>query len=278
MEATKELEMVKDGARRVQEFLAAKGIEVKHSMMLEALSAGFGSRNWRTVREKLNAPSTPKPTLESLDGLRWHVFGVYCDNDQPYNEYYPGECAHEAQVIAQIERMFSEDGSDIDVNYVMDRLTSGADAETYCFDHADFVTGSHSEALLAVAEYARKCLGAYRGNSIADAEDWDRKNAHIEVFEEGLTDAATCSVVDDISKFTKEEQGFIGDHSFTWTDSRGVDFDGVTATEALGTVLDILRPVGVAQLSDEMKTHVYHAKALLEYAAAELDYVFGFEI
>jgi hypothetical protein len=278
METSKEIEIMKDGAHRVQELLEAQGIAVKHSMMLEALSAGFGSRNWRTVRDKLNAPSVPKPTLESLDGLRWHVFGLYCDNDQPYNEYYSGESAHEAQVIAQIERMFAEDGSDINVNYVMDRLTVGADAETHCFDHADCATGSHSEALLAVAEYARKCLGEYRGRSIAEAEEWDRQQAFIEVFEEQLAGRVICDLVDEIDRFTKEEQGFNGDHSFTWTDSRGVDFEGVTASEALETVLDIIRPLGVEQLSNEMKTQVYQARALLKYAAAELDYVFGFEI
>jgi hypothetical protein len=278
MEATKELDMMKDGARRVQEFLAAKGIDVKHSMMLEALSAGFGSRNWRTVREKLNAPSAAAPTLESLDGLRWHVFAVYCDNDQPYNGYYPGSSAHEAMVTAQIERKFDDEGSIIDVHYVSDRLTIGKDQDTYSFDDPNFVARKHSEALLQVAKYARQCMGEYRAKSVEEADQWDRRQAFLEVIEETLADKINCELLDDTDKFTRDEQGFNGVHSFTWTDSRGEDFEGVTASEVLAELLDIIRPFGVEHLSNPMKTHIYHAEALLKYAAAELDYVFGYEI
>jgi hypothetical protein len=278
MEATKELEMMKDGARRVQEFLEAKGIEVKHSLMLEALSAGFGSRNWRTVREKLNAPTVPKPTLESLDGLRWHIFAVYCDNDQPYNGYYAGATAHEAQVFAQIERLFDEDGSEIDVNYVMDRLSGpGKEAETYCFDSEEYGCNKHSVALRAVAQYAEKCLGDFQGRGVADAEAWDLKSAHIEVFVE-MKSSGCCELLDEISAFTKKEHGFNGDHSFTWVDFRGVEYEGVTASDALETILDIIEPLGVEHLSEEMKTNVYHAQALLKYASRELDYVMGYQI
>lgn len=285
MATINDVEMMKNGARLVQEALAAQGIEVKHSLMLEALSKGFGRRNWRTVREKLNGPSaTPLTTLDDLgDGLRWTVLAVYRDNAQRYSDNFPGGTALEAQVIAQVDRLFDEHGAEIDVTGVIDRLTGKvADEESY-------VAGSkiedHSVMLRKMAELARNLLGEPPKRGIEEAEAWDAKNVAIELFEDLLGDAKArnstqeqfCLSVDHLSKHTRWKDDFSTGAIFDWSDYRGVEFEGFSATAALQTMLNLVEGIGIDGFSTETKATIYHAGALLEYGGDELDYVFSEE-
>lgn len=282
MEATKELEMMKDGARRMQEFLQKNGLDVKHSMMLEAISAGFGSRNWRTVRDKLNASAGGRVvTLDELGGLRWAVHGIYCDNDQRYMNYYKGETPLEAQIIAQVERMCAEDGSAISVSCVIDRLTGEvADAESYASE-ASIVDVSKMLRRLAVA--ARRNLGEPPQRGIAEADAWDSDNISIEVFEE-LLGAEDGKLTSD-QKFLQTELNQLWyedspddedcNRFFGYTDLRGEEWAELNATGELEAMVTIALRGGLDSLSDLEKICVYQARAIIEYAHELFDHVFA---
>lgn len=296
MEATKELEMMKDGARRVQAYLEDRGIVVKHNVMLEALSAGFGSRNWRTVREKLNGPAETQamqPTRPVVEAdKRWHVFGYYTDNDQPTDGYYPGSSAQEAQVFAQVERRFDEDGSEFHATHVRDRQ-SDEDC-TYRFDSDAYVCSSFADSLRTVVQLARMRLGEPPQRGIEAADDWDTKNVLLEVCEEVLVLETRTkyfrAALDGFDKWTRTEEGFRSDATFDYTDSRGVDYEGLSGKQILETLCDLLDDKFLASLDGEITTEnyafrsflgddkvwtdIYHVRAMLKYAAAELSWLF----
>lgn len=282
MDATQELEMMKDGARRMQDFLKEKGLDVKHSLMLEAISAGFGSRNWRTVREKLNAPLGGKTvTLEELGGCRWAVHGVYCDNDQRYTGYYAGETALEAQIFAQVERLFAEDGAKIEVTTVIDQLTGqSADEESFTFDTA-LVNVTTMLQRLAVA--ARRNLGEPPAHGIAESEAWDSKSLAVEIFEEllGAEDAKVSTdqafLQSELNQLWYQDMPEYNDiyRQFTFIDSRGVESDELSATGELQEMLHILLSRGFEALSDQEKFCVHQAEAIIKYADELFDHVFA---
>lgn len=275
MEATQELDMMKDGARRVQEFLEKQGVNVKHSVMLEALSAGFGSRNWRTVREKLNAPSAPPAlTLADLDGKLWEVHAIYEDNDQPYTDYYQGNCAMEAAVEAQIERRMNDEGSEIFIVSVIDRLTRVT--EDHCQSMVDAQLYPHATALHDLGKFARtfhRRVDVLDGASMP--EEWLKLEAGIRILEDLGPDSENFAVddIDEISRHTRYFCGaaFVENARFLY-EVAGVDVD-ISGSEAVETVLNVVLAKGIKALTDEMELRVYHAQALLKYARHELDYM-----
>lgn len=281
MEAAKELEMMKDGARRMQEFLQNNGVAVKHSMMLEAISAGFGVRNWRTVRDKLNSPVRRVVTLEELGGLRWAVHGVYCVDNQRYMGYYKGETALEAQIVAQVERLVADDGAQIEVSCVIDRLTGeGADAESYASE-ASIVDVSKMLQRLAVA--ARRNLSAPPQRGVAEAEAWDSDNLSIEVFEEllGVEDGKLTSDQEFLKKelnqlwYEKMPDDENCIRFFGYTDLRGEEWGEVNPTGELEAMVNIALRGGIENLSDDEKICVYQAGAIIEHAHELFDYMFA---
>jgi hypothetical protein len=293
MDVTNEMDMMKDGARRMQEFLQNNGVEVKHSVMLEAISAGFGSRNWRTVRDKLNAPVGGRAvTMEQLHGFRWAVHGIYCDNDQRYTGFYKGETALEAQIIAQVERMFAEDGAEIKVSCVVDRLTGeGADAESFVSESA-IVPVSTMLRRLAVA--ARRTLGERPQRGVEEAEAWDFDNLAINIFEVFLGEEEEeqpfarhplQSKLGSYQKLLQDELNQLwfeelpeGDDLhcvFEYTDSRGVNWDDISATEELEAMLDIVGRADFNALSDKEKICVYQGRAIIAHARELFDHVFA---
>jgi hypothetical protein len=282
MDATQELEMMKDGARRMQDYLKNKGLGVKHSVLLEAISAGFGSRNWRTVRDKLNAPSGGQVvTLEMLGGLRWAVHAIYCDNGQRYMGNYKGESPLEAQVIAQVERRLANGGSEIEVSCVIDRLRGeGADAESFASEASIVAVASMLRVLAGVA---RRNLGEPPQRGVAEAEAWDSENVSIEVFEELLgAQGDTLSsdqefLQNELNLFWQEDlpEDGSGDQDFFYTDLRGVAWDAVNASSELDVMVKVAMRAGIDSLTDEEKICVYQAKALIEFAPELFDYIFA---
>lgn len=62
------MEIMKDGARRLESYLQENGCTLSHGQALNALSVALGERNWKTLRAAL---------------------GHACDNKQePYDEYF----------------------------------------------------------------------------------------------------------------------------------------------------------------------------------------------
>lgn len=289
MEATQEMEMMKDGARRVQAFLRERGVEVKHNVMLEALSAGFGSRNWRTVRDKLNGPTeaeAPATRVLVEAGKRWHVYGNYTNNRQSFDGYYPGSCAQEAQAFAQVERRFDEYGSDFRASFARDRQST-EDCTYDCAEDA-FVCTSAAQSLRQAVSLARKRLGEPPQRGVEESDDWDTKNAHLEVWEEVLELKYFRNELDKLDKWTREETDFNGNSMFDFTDSRGVEYEEMTGKQVLETLCGLLDFVdsdlsteneGDAYMfrklleEDETRTDVYHVRAILEYAFAEVSWL-----
>ena len=278
MANNQEMDMMKDGARRVAEFLANQGISVKHSLMLEALSAGFGSRNWRTVQGKLNAPSAPPAvTLQDLDGKRWEVHAIYEDNDQPYASWYEGETPMEAAVAAQIERIMDEDGSDIIIVSVIDRLThQGAN---YCGSLPDAQIYAFTKALADLGHEARRRFDARPESGLSKEQKALRKEmcAAVEVLEEldekvpVLHRFFSHDFINDINKFTVEDNGGYceEDCEFSWQSAEGTI--NMTATRAVELALSLVLENGIDGFTDEMKLAIYEAKALLKHGARELN-------
>lgn len=295
MEAMKEMEMMKDGARRVQAFLEKSGIVVKHSVMLEALSAGFGSRNWRTVRDKLNGPvetqATPPARLVVEADKRWHVYGYYTDNHQSTDGYYPGSSAHEAQAFAQVERRFDEDGSEFRATHARDRQSE--DDCSYRFDTEDYVCSSFAgslETVLQLARLAHLHNGEPPQRDIEAAEDWDAKNLALEICEEVLGAKYFRAELDGLDKLTRDEPDFDGNATFNFTDSRGVEYENLTGEQVLETLCGLLNDNFLKSMQgeittknyvfrsllgdDEAWTDIYHIRAMLKYAAAEVSWIF----
>lgn len=141
MEAN-EIEVMKDAARRMQDFLSGRGIKVGHAVALEALSASLGARNWRTVRDKLSAPvvavpAEPAPkTLEDFPDGRWLVKGRYYDGS-PYGDYFGGDTARSAAICALYYRQDEDGDASFEVQEVIDRLTD-EEADSSILSLSDF--------------------------------------------------------------------------------------------------------------------------------------------
>ncbi|MDO8416610.1 MAG: glyoxalase superfamily protein [Agitococcus sp.] len=267
---TTEIKMMNDGARGVQAALAKHGIEVKHGVMLEALAAGFGARNWRTLRDKLGptGAAIPAPIKSSdLIGGRWQVFATYADNDQSYSGYYGGKSAEEAMVHAQVERIFAEFAGDIFVNSVQDRTGVCKPA---IFGDEDNNT-CHAEALSRLMRAARAALGPPPSRGVVEADTWDEQNAHIEMFEECLQSAQAQSALNHLDVYSKDDPGYVLEAAFTFVTGAGQEFYEVCASEALGTIVKLAQTQKVMPPTNRV---VYQAQALLKYAANELDFVF----
>lgn len=276
---TKEVEMMKDGARRVQAHLATHGVEIKHSVLLEALSAGFGARNWRTVREKLNAPSAPEPKQFGSDG--WMVHAVYCDNNQPYADEYSADTPLEASVIAQVERMMDPEGAEVDVADVVCCATGQFG------DHYSGMVSSkifpHATALYMLAQWANTTVSVAPPRESTEAYlAWVKLMTAIEdVFLKSLNpDSQLPSVQSTILALNTIDASTCEEPHFTEVVDEGTVFlmdDGSEFTlwpaEGLRLILDHLTKEGIDQFKAEERLLVYHARALLEYAEDELDYV-----
>jgi hypothetical protein len=111
--------LVKAAARRMCEHLAGKGVQVAHTQMLEALCAGLGVANWRTLRAALDAPRTVRPPQAPPAGLEqcWQVEAIYDDNDQQWSDEVSARTALEAAAMAKMERQ-TDCGLIIDVTSV----------------------------------------------------------------------------------------------------------------------------------------------------------------
>jgi hypothetical protein len=225
--------------------------------------------------------------LDDLGGLQWMVHALYCDDQQPYTDNYPGENGMEAAVFAQVDRLLAESSYEIDVASVVDRLTNKL------VDHERGLPSSkidsHAKALFELAVVAREMLGQVPEDlSPKDKAMLIRKVVAIEVFTTQLDPAPKfssskrhyISELNDISTFTKEESDFEMSckEPCIWTiqtnevSTRNQEVT-LTAPEALGIVLDIVAKEGTSKLKDEHKMLVYHARALLKYAEDELNYV-----
>lgn len=145
--------LVKAAARRMCEHLAARGVRVAHTQMLEALCAGLGVANWRTLRAALDAPrparapTAPPPGTEQ----RWQVEAIYDDNNQQWSDEVSARTALEAAAMAKMERL-TDCGLVIDVTSVSN--TAGECVLSPDFYKQELQFDSEPGALLTVLRAA----------------------------------------------------------------------------------------------------------------------------
>lgn len=119
---TQNSDAIKAAAKRMCAVMASKGLNVKHSLMLEALASGFGLDNWRKLKAVIDAPrqAAPRtPVAVTEDFQKWTVHALYLDNQQQYGDYFYGRTPLEAAISAIVERL-TDCGLDIGILEVRD--------------------------------------------------------------------------------------------------------------------------------------------------------------
>jgi hypothetical protein len=180
---TKEVAVMKDAAFRLTAFLATKNIKLQHAVALEALTASLGSRNWRTLRDKLNESSAPAAlTLEDLDGCRWTINGRYYDGS-PYSDNFGGDTPLEAKIQALYYRMSEDNESSFEAHEVIDRLTSES-VDAWILKLSDLQ--EHGALFQTILGATRRILGTPEDVRAANNGERSVFNAVVETLEEAI--------------------------------------------------------------------------------------------
>ena len=249
-----EVEVIKQAAYRLQEFLATKNIRVQHTVALEALSASLGSRNWRTLRDKLSEPSAAAPTLESLKGLRWSVSAVYWDGSE-YSTFVAGETLQEAAIAVLYERLASRD--QVRIVAVEDRL-SGETHPLYLLDCQQLL--EHGALFRDMLTLARRLLGSRAEVQVKDLPDWRARNLALEFLEGLLKSDKLC---EQLTEFTARmpETRYGGESSIGFAASDDL-FMTFQVSQVLWEIATIVREKD-AELVDLEREKLYQYEALL---------------
>lgn len=171
------LEDVKRASQQMTRFFQAKGIEVTHSLALEALSKSIGFENWRTLRARLALP-LPEP----ITGPQFCVDAIYTDNDQLYGDHVGGASPLDAAIYVMLERL-TDSGwiTEVKVTGVTDRYTGKL---VLCPSYLDELDLKDVDAAVAkLCALARKNLGEPPKRGIDAAEAWDRSELAIQFWE-----------------------------------------------------------------------------------------------
>lgn len=122
--STDNADVIKAAAKRMCEQLNAKGVRVKHSLMLEALAQGLGLDCWRNLKAIIDAPRDggvvkSEPVRITAKFQDWVVSGLYLDNQQQYGDTFSGRTPLEAAIAAMVERL-TDYGSELGILEVRD--------------------------------------------------------------------------------------------------------------------------------------------------------------
>jgi hypothetical protein len=262
----------KDAARRMVAFYAEHGIKVPFLMSLEALTVAVGDKTYRRFRKLLEKPVVP----EILDTERWLVTAVYTDNDQPYDQYYPGTDAIEAAVNCQLERLGDEEGGgEVDVVSVLDRSTDRI-ADTG--NVGDTSISSHGFALRRLVDIVKDMVPM---DSTMTAQASEHLAAEILLLDEFLGAPGT----DRKGERTRGSgEAYLDDVLDKWADKcldavfvrlegygMSAELDPVQAIRNVAQyALDAVQIKGWAGLDHADMLHVYHAKGLTVYLEQQL--------
>ena len=252
-----EIVVLKNAATRMQEFLGARNIKVGHAVALEALAASLGSRNWRTLRDKLSMPNEPAvPTLESLDGERWLVEGRYYDGS-PYGHHFSGDTALDAKIYALYYRMAEDGEASFAVHSVTDRLTD-EEVDWEITKIRDLP--KHGDLFRELLKVARTVLG-YRALTAKE----DQVDGELTAIVKSLAEIfGEEKLYDQFNNFPHEMPSTISDATssvgFELDDGRFFTSEVPEALTAISTLLHDNQD----RLSDTEKRMLYQYNALLE--------------
>lgn len=97
---------VKAAARTMCAHFLSKNVKVTHTLMLEAIAAGFGLDCWRELKAVIDAPrAVPKTVFEEGQSRQWTIDAIYLDNNQQYGDTLFARTALEAAIRVQVERL-----------------------------------------------------------------------------------------------------------------------------------------------------------------------------
>lgn len=257
-------ELVKAAARRMCEYLAGKGVSVKHMQMLEALATGLGVANWRMLRAALDAPRedltaikplAPEPGTEQ----RWLVDAIYDDNDQQWSDYVQARTALEAAAMAKMERR-TDCGLIIDVTNVTN--AAGETLLSPGFYKQEYQFGSSGGALRSVLKAAQKLRRQASKRQVA-CMDWLRDCLKILSKDDDLMELTDCEA---------NEQAHEDGARFEFIQ----DGEAFTASQALCALCDLIEEaaggvVAMEQTNDEAAFLVHQVRALTVYFGSVLD-------
>lgn len=262
--------LFKEAARRVVAFYAKHGINVPYTMTLDALTVGVGDKNFRRFRKLLQQPAEQAIP----DAQRWFVTAMYCDNKQPYDQYYAATDALEAAVNCQLDRLSDEGGGEVDIVSVLDRTTDRIADTGFVGDTA---LVEHGFALRQLVDIAKSFI--QMDSTLTDVVERNLLAAHVLYLDEYLGEVTFR----DGKRVPGAGEGYISLELGRWTDERhegtvafsaydmDARFDPVEVVSNVARyVLDTVQVKGWATLDQPNLLYVYQAKGLVTYLARQL--------
>ncbi|WP_146039463.1 MULTISPECIES: glyoxalase superfamily protein [unclassified Variovorax] len=254
------VDLFKESARRMTEFFASKGVKVKNTIALEALSTALGAKNYRTLLASLNRPAATRaeedPNAWKPGQPRYTVHALYEDNNQRYSDDFGGADALEAAVCCQVDR--NADFCSVTIASVIDRVTGKIADTGWCGDDE---IGKHGAAVRAMLDVAK---GVLRQDTKVP-EDVAAAFLYLNV----QVDGTSTELIDEMSP----GEGDIKERKPVTLKAYGLEHV-VEPVEALETVaryiLDCVHVHGWVKLTNEELRSVYHASALTRYFEYEL--------
>ena len=233
-------ETIKAAAKRMCNTFAAKGVQVKHTLMLEALADGLGVDGWRKLKDIIDAPRQgAKPSLPEVGTYQqWIVDAMYLDNSQPYGDRVVARTPLEAAFHAMVERL-TDFGLQIGILRITD--SNGQRPLTPNF-MSEIVLTSNRVAITTVLDFV-KALDANH------AYDVKRVDAFLKAFP--ASDSLGCLTECDDEKHEE-------------------DMPGNTIAKDLGTLCDSIEEqfasLTAMEIEDEvLASAVYQVRAMVEY-------------
>jgi hypothetical protein len=293
MQEQNQISTLKDAARRMEQYFAQKGVDVSHTMVLEALSVGLGERNWRTVRSLLSRETGPVQQQEPRIDESWEpedrflVEGQHSQWKNAYSRAFSASSAQQAayQAVAYEWSHFGEEG-ELTVTAVLDRAT-GLRHDLQSFSSANFRL--HADAFDTVLWEARVLFEAATqfssegeepfwktaGGTVWTKDEWLEGHALLELFEK-LLRSKTCR--EDLNGLLSDDFGTRGDLEgmLRFTDSTGKDWH-----DSMDGYLDRLFLVlekCTACLGEPGKESRYQVRALMAVCPDDVSIAFAFEL
>jgi hypothetical protein len=204
----KEIEVMKEAARRLEAFFGERGMKVQHSVALEALTASLGARNWRTLRDKLSESDIVEERVivpEDVEpSVRFLVRGVRTDDEEPFAKFFEAPNARCAGFKAIALTWYQHEDA-LEVTEVVDRV-SGETTRFDAFSSVEFV--EHAEAFRSVLQTAQACLPSEADVTVRKMDEWKSDVALLEFFAKALESEPFCNA---LNLVLDERPGLIGE-------------------------------------------------------------------
>lgn len=255
----------KESAHKMHAYLVSKGINVAFGDVLESVSMGFGVRNWRTMREKLNQLSDRSISVEA--GPRWMVHGTYLDNAQPFSDYVEGSTLEQAFINAQV---ITRNDLSLTLHSLQDLTVPGA---PMCDVTNLTRVGSFGWVLQSLWKTANSLreFSVRQGIGVEEAESLDRLNVCLEILEV-ISKEKLFSDVFGVN--LQDEATYVPEPTFSFEDSRGIVWEALKGAEVVSFLLNFVNKVSPLQIAEGHSSWCYvDVCQAMVYAAEDLNFL-----